>query len=86
MHCQELQFFFGLEIVIAVFGNGILNVVVTSEICSFFISPHTTFELWAICSAVPKNVSLLIFGSGVVFVFSRSQYLLFHAFCKFLTN
>lgn len=47
-----------------------------------FISPHTTFELWAICSAVPKNVSLLIFGSGFVFCLtSRSQYLLF--LCKF---
>lgn len=45
-HCQELQFFFRLEIVIAVFGNGILNViVVTSEICRFLFLPtqHLNF-------------------------------------------
>lgn len=58
-----------------------------------FTSPHTTFELWAICSAVPKNVSLLIFGSGFVFclfVFILSDIkipiFVVLCLCKFLTK
>lgn len=84
-HCQELQFFFRFRDCDSCIWKWYLECYCCHQWnMQVFISPHTTFELWAICSAVPKNVLLLIFGSGFVFCLtSRSQYLLFHVFVNF---